>query len=232
MSIRGLIVAVLCGLLGLGGGVLVAYLAQPHAADAGTAAPLTGVSPSVPTYSPSVRPYATDVSYRPLPVGLQLNQAHTIKNHLATWTYHTPQGWTAYDFNTNAVIPPKKIDRAKELRFRPPDEPDTGGYSLYVRILDNAIGVNPEQMVATKIVGFNHADYPDRVIVKRTTSSVYFTYRDPTTNYHRYNYFAWYAVPTDANDTATLQVSVAGRAVDAPGLRWLMNRFADNLVGQ
>lgn len=232
MSIRGLTVAVLCGLLGVGGGVLVAYLAQPHPADAGTAAPLTGVSPSVPTYSPSIRPYAPDVSYPPLPVDLPLNQPHTIKNHRATWSYHTPQGWLAYDFNTNAVIPPKKIDQAKELRFRPPDEPDTGGYSLYIRVLDNAIDVNPEQMVATKIIGFNQAGYPDRVIVKKTSSSVYFTYRDPTTNYHRYNYFAWYAVPTDPNHTATLQVSVAGRAADAPGLRALMTRFADNLIGQ
>lgn len=104
-----------------------------------------------------------------------------------------------------------------------------GGYSLHVTILKNGTGFNIGQMIGSKVIGFQQLNYPDTHIVKQTPSSVYFSYRDPGTNYHRFNYFQWYAVP--GTTTATLQVSVAGRKADAPGMRRLLNRFADNLTG-
>ena len=52
MSMRGLVVALLCGLLGLGLGVVVAYAAQPPESQSDDAHPMSG-SPSVPTNIPT-----------------------------------------------------------------------------------------------------------------------------------------------------------------------------------
>ena len=235
MSIRGLVVALLCGLLGLGGGALVAYAVQPHPASAGTATPVKGVSPSVPTDVPTVRPYAPDIDYPPLSPDLALPVVHTIKNRLATWTYHVPEGWAAYSVCTAVLpnvckvksdtpVPPKRIDQVSQVRFRPPDEPLLGGYSLRVRVLDNALAFNIGLMVGSKVIGFRQT-YTEFHVLKKTESAVYFTYRDEL-NHLRYNYFQWFAVP--GSPTATLEMSVSGRKVDAPGLQALFNRFADN----
>jgi hypothetical protein len=240
MSWRGLVVALLCGLVGLGGGALVAYAVQPRATDLGSPTPLAGVSPSLPidvTPSPS---YASDIVYPTLSPDLFLNVVHRIHNDLASWTYHVPQGWTAYTVcsapigappckvPTDTVVAPKKIDKQTQVRFRPADEPLVGGYSLRVKVMENT-DLNPAQMVPTKVVGFRQ-EFSDRgfSITHRTPSSVYFNYVD-TTHHLRLNYFQWFAVPGQPN--ATLEMSVSGRAADKPGLDALLNRFADNLTG-
>jgi hypothetical protein len=241
MSMRGLVVALLCGLLGLGGGALVAYAVQPRATDLGSATPLAGVSPSVPIDVTPSKSYASDIPYETLSPDLFMNVVHHIHNDLATWTYHVPQGWTAYGvctapagappckIPTDTVIPRKKIDKQTQVRFRPPDEPVDGGYSLRVKILENT-DLNPAQMVATKVVGFRQEFSDHFTITRRTpTGAVYFTYVD-STNHLRLNYFQWFAVPGRAN--ATLEMSVSGRAGDKPGLDALFNRFADNLTGR
>ena len=237
MSMRGLVVALLCGVLGLGIGVGVAYIAQPDISSAHSADPVTGVSPSVPidpTTSPS---YAQDIPYRVLSPDLPLPPPdHTIGNELATWTYHVPAGWQAYavcppgacppQITTDSKLTPRQAARQPQVRFRPPDEPVVGGYSLRVEALDNT-SFNTEQMVATKIVGFRQA-YADFSILHKTASAVYFTY--VTSSHHlRYNFFQWFA--TSGSPSATLEMSVAGRARDVPGLRALFHRFADNVVG-
>jgi hypothetical protein len=239
MSMRGLVVALLCGLLGLGGGALVAYVAQPHPADAGTARPLQAFSPSVPVDVPSVKPYRRDIRYPSLSPDLALPVVHRIENRLAGWRYHVPQGWAAYSVcsavppatckePTDTLIPDKRVDRADQVRFRPPDEPLVGGYSLRVRILDNTLNDLP-MTVATKVVGFKEG-VRDFHIIKQTDSSVYFEYRDEPSNYHRFNYFQWFALPGQSN--TTLEMSVSGRQQDVPGLKALFNRFADNLNPQ
>jgi hypothetical protein len=237
MSMRGLVVALLCGLLGLGGGALVAYAVQPRTSDLGSATPLAGVSPSVPIDVTPSRSVAPDISYPPLSPDLFLNVVHHIHNDLATWTYHVPQGWAAYGvctappckIATDQIVPPKKIDKQTQVRFRPPDEPVIGGYSLRVKIMDNT-DLNPAQMVATKRVGFQQ-EFTDQnfTVTNRTNSAIYFTFVDGT-NHMRLNYFQWFAVPGRPN--ATLEMSVAGRASDKPGLYALFNRFADNLTGR
>jgi hypothetical protein len=163
---------------------------------------------------------------------------HTISNNLASWTYHVPEGWQPYWVCSVTCPPgaaldqpmgPKTVDKADEIRFRPVDEPTSGGYSLRVRILENTF-TDVHQTVATKIVGFR--DSPTVAgfhIIRRTARSVYFDYRDETSNYHRFNFFQWFAVPDQTN--ATLEMSVSGRAVDVPGLKALFNRFADNTTG-
>ena len=96
-------------------------------------------------------------------------------------------------------------------------------------MLDNTL-FDTHMSVAAKIAGFEEASgVADFQVLKRTSSSVYFEYRDQPSNLHRYNYFEWFAVPGDPY--ATLQVSVAGRRRDVPGLKALLNRFADNVTG-
>ena len=234
MSLRGLMVALLCGLLGLGAGAVVAYAVQPTPVDAGAATPVVAESPSVPVDVQTVQPYARDIDYDPLLPGLALPVTHQVRNKLATWQYHVPVDWTAYSAcvpgapcrtPTDTVIPPKRVDRNQQVRFRPAGEPLVGGYSLRVRVLDNTLDFNTGTMVSTKVTGFQQA-YEDFTILRQTSSAVYFTYRDET-NHLRYNYFQWFAaVPST---TATLEMSVSGRKVDAPGLQALFDRFADNV---
>jgi hypothetical protein len=239
MSLRGLVVALLCGLIGLGGGALVAYGAQPHSASAHTATPVRAVSPSVPIDPKPTQTYAPDIVYPSLSRDLALPVVHRIHNDLAHWTYHVPQGWTAYavcqptpctpPIETDTIFPPKKVDRQGQVRFRPSDEPVVGGYSLRVKLLENP-ELNPAQMVATKVVGFRQ-EFSDQdfSVLRRTPSSVYFTYVDGS-DHLRYNFFQWFAA-TDASN-ATLEMSVSGRRRDRAGLDALFNRFADNLTAR
>jgi hypothetical protein len=100
--------------------------------------------------------------------------------------------------------------------------------ALRVRVLDNTLGFNPGMMKSTKIQGFRQA-FTDFKTIRQTPNSVYFEYRDEPSNLHRFNYFQWFAV--DGDPTATLEMSVAGRQIDVPGLEALFNRFADNALG-
>jgi hypothetical protein len=238
MSRRGLVAALLCGLIGLGLGAVVAYAVEPATTNGGTPQPVAAVSPSLPVDVPTPQHYHRDIPYPPLEPGLPLDFPHTISNDLAHWAYHVPQGWQAY-WVCSVTCPPgryldlpmaeKEINKADEIRFRPPDEPVSGGYSLRVRILDNTF-VDVHQTVATKIVGFrDSSEVADFNVIHRTQRSVYFDYRDKASDYHRFNFFQWFAVPGQTN--ATLEMSVSGRKVDVPGLKALFDRFADNVVG-
>jgi len=241
MSVRGLVVALLCGLLGLAGGAAVAYAVQPRTSYSDTANPVPAVSPSLPIDVHHVRPYEEDIDYPPLEPGFTLPVVHTFTNDLAQWTFHIPEGWQAYavcgqpepcapPLVNNAPITPGQVDKATQARFRPVGEPSTGGYSLRVRIIENTF-VDVHQTVATKIVGFGDSpDVADYSVLDQTDASVYFQYRDASTNYHRFNYFQWFAIPGHTN--ATLEMSVSGRAVDRAGLQWLFDRFADNVTGR
>jgi len=129
--------------------------------------------------------------------------------------------------DTDTKLTPQEADRQPEVRFPPADEPTVGGYSLRVKILDNTLGFNPGQLVSTKVEGFKQS-YDDFQKLKVTPSAAYFTYRDGN-NHLRYNYFQWFAVP--GSSAATLEMSVAGRKRDVPGLKALFDRFADNAIG-
>jgi hypothetical protein len=241
MSWRGLVVALLCGVLGLGLGIIAAYAAQPSADNAGAVNPISAVSPSVPIQPPpSASPYAKDIRFPRLRPGLPLQGVHTISNDLATWSYHVPLGWQAYWVcSSPGSCPPgaysdkpmaaKVVDKAQEVRFRPPEEQLTGGYSLRVRILDNTLN-DVHQTVGTKIIGFRDStEIADFKVISKNNHSVCFEYRDAASNLHRFNYFQWFAVPGQTN--ATLEMSVSGREVDVPGLKALFDRFADNVMG-
>jgi hypothetical protein len=241
MSRRGLLAALLCGLLGLGLGLIAAYAAQPASSTGSTANPISAVSPSVPIDAPpSPSPYAKDIKFPALRPGLFLQGVHTISNHLAVWSYHVPLDWQAYwvcsspgscppDAYLDKPMAADVVNKAQEIRFRPPEEQTTGGYSLRVRILDNTLN-DVHQQVGTKIIGFRDSpEVADSKVIRRNDHSVYFEYRDETSNLHRFNYFQWFAVPGQTN--ATLEMSVSGREVDVPGLKALFDRFADNVMG-
>ena len=110
----------------------------------------------------------------------------------------------------NAPIEPGQVDKATQARFRPVGEPPIGGYSLRVRIIENTF-VDVHQTVATKIVGFGDSpDVVDYTALDQTDSAVYFQYRDASTNYHRFNYFQWFAIPGHTNATLEMSVVRAG----------------------
>lgn len=238
MSKRGLVVALLCGVLGIGLGLVVAYAAQPRTSTSGDAHPVAAASPSVPIDEPTPDHYRKDIAYPTLEPGLALPVRHVIRNDLAVWRYHVPLGWQpSWVCSTGCPagvvadqpMPLDKVGSADEIRFRPPGEPSVGGYSLRVRILDNTF-VDVHQTVGTKVTGFrDSASVADFNVIDRTDHSVYFEYRDATTDYHRFNYFQWWAVPGQTN--ATLEMSVSGREQDVPGLKALFDRFADNVTG-
>jgi hypothetical protein len=240
MSRRGLLVALLCGVLGVGLGVIAAYAAQPESSTGGTANPISAVSNSVPIdVSPPPPKTSPDIDYPSLDPDLSLPQSHTMGNELATWSYHVPLGWQAYavctpgecqpPMVTDSVLTPRQLARQPEVRFRPSDEPTVGGFSLRVKVLDNRLGYNPGQLVGTKIVGFRQAYADDQFsLLKRTPTSAYFTYVDGN-DHLRYNYFQWFAA--EGSPSATLEMSVAGRKRDVRGLKNLFDRFADNVMG-
>jgi hypothetical protein len=240
MSMRGLVVALLCGALGLGLGAVVAHAAQPGTHEGGEALPIVAVSPSVPIDEPPPPPKTKpDITYPKLSPDLLLPPPeHTMGNDLATWTYHVPQGWVPYAVCTvlGECPPPMQADDLltlhqalvqPEVRYRPPDEPIEGGYSLRVKVLNNQLGLDPFAMVGTKIRQFKQA-YGNFDLIRQTGSAAYFTYIDGN-DHLRYNYFQWFAAP--GSSTATLEMSVAGRQEDVPGLKALFNRFADNALG-
>ena len=229
MSMRGLVVALLCGVLGLGIGAAVAYAAPPRPSYGGSAEPIPAVSPSVPLARTSPSPYAHDSRFTTLTPDLTLPIVHTMHNHLATWTYHVPQGWRAYDSTTNQPLTPRQIANAQQIKYQPPGAPILGAYSLYVRVLDNT-QFDSSMTVAAKKAGFAEATgVSDYSILYQDSSTVKFQYRDVPTNLHRYNFFEWFSVSGDGYPT--LQVSVAGRKRDVPGLNALLQRFADNVTG-
>ena len=65
---------------------------------------------------------------------------------------------------------------------------------------DNTLGLNPGQMVSTKVKGFRQT-YDDFRKLEATPSAAYFPYRDEN-NPLRYNYFQWFALP--GSSTATV----------------------------
>ena len=133
MSRRGLVVALLCGLLGLGLGAVVAYAAQPAHPTGGTPQPMAAVSPSVPIDVHRRR--STTAATSPTPhcsPDLPLPPEPHDRQRPGHWTYHVPQGWGLLRSAPSACPPPvrpttrsrrEQVDRADEIRFRPPDEP-------------------------------------------------------------------------------------------------------------
>ena len=225
MRTRVLGVLLLAAVVGVGGGLGIGYLRQPQPAAGGAATPLPASSPSVPVDPPpTVAPYADDIDYPPLAPGVRLKLLR-MGNSGQTWRVPVPRGWLSFSVSANEeeLVPVKERSSYDELRFRPRGEPDQGGYSLRVKTVNEH--VSPSTMVADKLAGMKEA-YEEVTVLGRTEESIRFTFRD-STDHLRYNYFWWFAAP--GSGEATLEMSVAGREADEPGLADLFASFGSTL---
>jgi hypothetical protein len=212
----------LAAVVGVGGGLGAGYLAQPRAASGGTATPLPASSPSVPVDPPqTIAPYADDIPYPDMPTTFDFGRLR-MSNSQASWIVPVPKGWEGFDVTTGAPVPKKEWRTYDELRFRPPGEPNEGGYSLRVKMVNTR--VTPDRMVDQRKVLL--ADLDEVRYISSPTDSLKFTYRDGN-NRLRYNYWRWFAAP--GSSQATLEMSVVGRADDVPGLDALFSAFASTL---
>lgn len=210
MGMRGLGVAlalaVAGALVGAVGGYAVGHLARDEPVAIAQAGPVPASDPSLPV-DPE-EPFAPDIDYPPLETDLSY-QKHTLGDPPFAWVYRAPRGWQASQ---------EYID---EIRWRPPDEPTVGGYSLRVKLPTEH--KTPEQMVRQKLRAVR-AGYQDVHVLGRTRDLLSFSYRDPGNDTQRFNTFQWFAAPGET--VAQFEMSVVGRAVDQPGLDDLLDQVA------
>lgn len=223
MTRRALGMLLLATLVGVAAGVGIGYLRQPGPASGGTATPLPAVSPSVPIDPPvTLAPYAPDIDYLPLNPGLTFGMLR-MGNSVQAWQVPVPRGWKAFTVPGDEPVPPRDRGGYDELRFRPADEPADGGYSLRVKTVNAHLATGP--MVAARLAAVRQA-YDEVTVLSQREDSLKFTFRDGN-NRLRHNYFGWFGAPGSAE--ASLEMSVAGRAVDEPGLSALFEAFANTL---
>lgn len=201
MAVAVLLACVLSGgLAGLG----VVALTRHDPVQTDGARPLAAISPSLPTYAPE-QPYAADVVFPALQPGLTYRRAQVGVGPYG-WTYDVPTGWV------NVVIGPGE-------RKSVPVGSLMGGYSLRTELV---LGqrLAPKSLVEQKLDAFRSLFEDVHVLVK-SDDMIALSYRDPQSNWLRYNTFRWFA---DTNGTAAVEVSVAGRSQDLPGLDDLLAR--------
>jgi hypothetical protein len=209
----------LAALVGVGAGLGLGYLRQPQPASGGTAAPLPAVSPSIPVDpTPTLEPYAPDIDYPPLATGLTFEPLR-MGNSVQAWRVPVPTTWAAFSVPAGEPVPGKQRSDFDELRFRPSDEPDEGGYSLRVKTVNAHLPSGA--MVASRWAAVRTA-YDEVTLLSRSEDSLKFTFRDGT-NRLRYNYFRWFTGPQQSE--VSLEMSVSGRKEDQPGLEALFAAF-------
>lgn len=220
VTARGLGGVLLALVVGVGAGVGAAYAMRPDPESSGTARPVPAL-PSVPTDEP----YAPDIDF-PALGKIDSFDTYRIGNTIQTWQYAVPQGWVAFAVSNKGdiFIPSEKVSRYDEVRFRPAGEPPAGGYSLRVKAIDNHKA--PADEIIDRIAGFERAYGDDYEVLSsdKTDGTVAFSFRTKD-DYFRYNFFRWFTAPGATE--ATLEMSIAGRAVDEEGLRTLFQQFAN-----
>ena len=211
-------------MLGLGAGTRPAYAAQPSARPAAREPDVRGLAerpdrrataaaqtpPDIDLPAARARPAAA----RPdRTIGNDLARGRTTCRGLGAYAgLPTVRRVSATDAGRRPLTP--RRPRQTEIRFRPPDEPTVGGYSLRVEGPTTASS-SPDQMVATKIVGLrDHADADFQLLDSDAVGGIlHLRRRQPTTC--RYNYFQWFAAP--GSSTATLEIRSPAASADVPG---------------
>ena len=197
---------VVLAVVGAAGGYAAATLREPQPRSFATPRPVPARSPSVPVLpTPS---YAPDIDYPPLSPDLEY-RVHRIGVPPYRWAYDVPVGWA-----------PQPVAFA-ETRWRPADEPTSGGYSLRVKIINQHR--TDEQMVAGKLADVRDG-YADVQVIEQTTDTLSFSYRDPGSDRQRFDTFQWFT-PT-GGATAEFEMSVVGRQADVVGLEQLLEHVA------
>ena len=145
-------------------------------------------------------------------------------NSVQAWRVPVPKGWAAFTVPGDEPVPKKQRSGYDELRFRPPDEDETG--RLQPAGEDRSTTTCPASaMVAQRLAAVREA-YPEVDVLDRATDSVKFTFRDGA-NHLRYNFFRYFTGPQSSE--ASLEMSVAGRRADEAGLEALFAAFASTL---
>jgi hypothetical protein len=207
MRVRWIGLTLALAVLGAAGGYGLATLDRHEPAVIAQAEPVPAQSPSVPIDPPPT--FAPDIDYPPLPANLSYRTHRLGDPPFFLWTYEAPVGWVR-----------STTDQPQEYRWRPKSEPPLGGYSLRVKIVTQRL--TPQQMVDQKIAAMESI-YDDVEVVESDEDEVYFTYRDGL-DHQRHNLFRWVAAP--GQTAASFEMSVAGRAVDVPGLKALIEHVA------
>jgi len=216
----GLVVRVVVVLLLLAGGATAGYVAtredDPVPAREPTATPLPA-SPPLPL-DPAV-PYAEDIDYPALQPGVPLKDA-TLGTAPNEWAFRVPEGWRLYDASEGLQV-------GTEARWRPADEPTVGGYSVRLKVVDDHH--TPQRMLEIKLsdLTLSPESFPDFTVLERTDDTLAFTYRAPSSGVLRYNTFRWFTGPDGGE--ARVEMSVAGRQRDVPGLDDLLARVSASI---
>lgn len=205
-------VLLVVALVAAAGAFAIARATSHGTATAAVAAPVPA-QPDLPV-DPSTPP-ALDIDYPTLQPGLTY-QPETLGHGAFTWDYRAPAGWLRYGKEDGLG--------ANEFRWRPPEEPTVGGFSLRVKLVNTH--QTPAEMVAAKqtALAANPDAYVDFAVLSQTDDTLSFTYRVPSTNTLRYNTFRWIA-PPDSTE-AGIEMSVAGRERDQAGLADLLTQVS------
>jgi hypothetical protein len=209
MSWRGLGALLLLAALGAAGGYAAASAMEPDTTTESTASPVPATGPSVPV-DPE-EPFEPDIDYPPLETDLDYRD-RVLGEPPFEWAYVAPKGWKA------------DVEGVNEVRWRPPDEPEIGGFSLRVKLATEH--KTKADMVAQKLAAMQ-ANYEDVVILGQTQDLLSFSYRDATRDTQRFNTFRWFSLPGD--DEARFEMSVVGRSVDREALDELLETVADSV---
>jgi hypothetical protein len=196
--------------IGLVAGYGVGVLRHEDPVTFSAPAPVPASSPSIPVLP--LRPYAPDIDYPPLEAGLEY-APHRLGDPTYQWRYDVPRGWV-----------PEEVSPLFEVRWRPADEPTSGGYSLRAKLVNEHR--TPGEMVSAKLAAVESL-YRDVTVLARTDDMLSFRYREPSSNTLRFNTFTWFAPP--GGTVAEFEMSVVGRAVDLPGLDSLRDHVAASI---
>lgn len=210
MRVRWIGLALALVLAGGAAGYGVGLLRSQEATAFSDAHPVPAQDPSVPVLP--TPPFAEDVDYPTLEPGLTYSTRLIGSPPYFQWSYDAPAGW---------VMTTEDRD---ELRWRPPNETVSGGFSMRVKLVnENRTTV---QMVEQKKVAVM-ALYEDVVVIDEDEDSLFFSYREPEADTQRFNMFYWRARP--GSTEATFEMSVVGRKVDVPGLTDLFDHVAASI---
>lgn len=197
-----LALALVGGAAGFGLGVV----SRTSPTSLAVAEPVPAASPSIPVEA--APPYDDDIDYQPLGRGLGY-RADRLGDPPFTWRYDVPRGWRAEEIGF------------VEVRWRPADEPLTGGFSLRVKIVNEH--KTDAEMVAQKRAAVLRI-YDDVEILGETDDILSFRYREPETNRLRFNSFRWFTPA--GGSTTEFEMSVVGRQADVDGLDDLFDHVA------
>ena len=211
MGMRGVGAVLALVLVGVVGGYVASDLLRDEPTVVRDVAPVPASDPSIPV-DPK-RPVAPDIEYPALEPGLEYER-HTLGAPPFVWAYRAPRDW----------LP--TIEGFQEIRWRPADEREDGGFSLRVKLTNEH--KSPAAMVEQKRAAML-SGYDDVQILGRTQDLLSFSYRDPVRDRLRFNTFRWFGSP---GDSTTFEMSVVGRRVDRAGLDDLLEQVSRGVAQQ